>query len=153
MSHKLDYPPKPKQIKPIIKSTTVDNIIVLQMPPAQPQPINQPPQPTINIPIIPPEIIAKPPPSVIKPIIQLPPINRLNNRPPPPRLNINQPPININQTPIIIPSIQPFTNNNDIVPPPLPSSDPTPTNNNNILPFVIIGAVVVGFMILKNKDI
>ena len=152
MSHKLDYPPKPpkQSMKPIIKSTTVDNIIVLQMPPSPQQPIIQPPQPTINIPIISSEIISKPP-SVIKPIIQLPPTHRFNNRPPPPTRST--PPININQTPIIIPTITPFSNNNDILPPPLPSSDTAPTNNNNILPFVIIGAVVVGFMILKNKDI
>jgi hypothetical protein len=122
------------------------------MPPAQPQPINQPPQPIINIPIIPPEIIAKPPPSVIKPIIQLPPTNALKNafNIKPPR---STPPININQTPIILPTIQPLSNTNDIIPPHLPTTTDTTTNNNNILPFVLIGAAIVGFMILKNKDI
>ena len=105
------------------------------------------PLPVINTHIIPTPnqpIIKKQKPTVSGPTTILPP--KLPNSTPIPI-----------PKPVIIPtSATPYSNSPNIQPPqPFPNtiSGDTKPNQDNTMTYVIIGAIVVGFLILKNKDI
>ena len=56
--------------------------------------------------------------------------------------------------PIIIPTTTPYSNTPTLTSSNLPNTTPqTATTQDNTLTYVILGALVVGFIILQNKDI
>ena len=56
--------------------------------------------------------------------------------------------------PIIIPTTTPYSNTPTLTSSNLPNTTPeTTTTQDNTLTYVILGALVVGFIILQNKDI
>jgi hypothetical protein len=54
--------------------------------------------------------------------------------------------------PIIIPTTTPYSNTPPLASSNLPNTTPQ-TTQDNTLTYVILGAIVVGFLILQNKDI
>ena len=83
-------------------------------------------------------------PRVRPPAINKPTYNRVRN--PAPR-GSRQP------NSIVIPTTTPYSNSPNITSSNLPNTDSTTANQDNTLTYVILGALVVGIIILKNKDI
>ena len=102
--------------------------------------INNHPFPNSGKPIVRPRIPIKP---VSGPTVILPPNTLPNTRP-----------VSAPKT-ILIPTSTPYSNTPNIISTNLPNTKPEDTKaiKDNTMTYVIIGAVVVGFLILKNKDI
>ena len=114
--------------------------------------------------IVPPPAIITPPPTIItppklpntstprtprtprvrQPAITKPIYNRVTN---PTNRGSRQP------NSIVIPSTASYSNTPYITSSNLPNTASTTTNQDNTLTYVILGALVVGIIILKNKDI
>jgi len=111
--------------------------------------------------IVPPPAIISPPPTIItppklpntapkptprpRPAITKPIYNRVRN--PAPQLKSTLP------NSVVIPTTTPYSNSPNIASSNLPNTASTTTNQDNTLTYVILGALVVGIIILKNKDI
>jgi len=113
-------------------------------------PPKEKPQPYINTHIIPTPghpIVRKPIPIKTTPITNGPitiitPNNLPNTKPSPQSQHI------------IIPTSQPLSNHDNLILSNLPNTTTTDeTKQDNTLTYVLIGAVIVGFIILSNKDI
>ena len=122
------------------------------------------PRQTLTPSIVPPPAIITPPPTIITPpklpntstprtprtprvrppAIYKPTYNRVRN--PAPR-GSRQP------NSVVIPTTTPYSNSPNIASSNLPNTASTMTNQDNTLTYVILGALVVGIIILKNKDI
>jgi hypothetical protein len=108
-------------------------------------PPKEKPQPYINTHIIPTPghpIVRKTTPVTNGQITIITPINLPNTKP------VTQP------QHIIIPTSQPLSNNSDLLTlSNLPNTTTDETKQDNTLTYVLIAAVIVGFIILSNKDI
>ena len=107
-------------------------------------PPKEKPQPYINTHIIPTPghpIVRKTTPITNGPITIITPNNLPNTKP------ITQP------QHIIIPTSQPLSNHDNLILSNLPNTTTDETKQDNTLSYVLIGAVIVGFIILSNKDI
>ena len=139
--------PPPKRVPPV-KSTPITTA-----------PINQPIKPilkpVINKPIL--NSRTRPMPKRVPPVKSTPIITKPIVSGPtsiiPPKLP-NTEPI-VQYKPIITPTTTaPYSNSPNITSSNLPNTTPeTATNQDNTLTYAILGAIVVGFIILKNKDI
>ena len=137
------------------------------MPPKPPPRTRPAPRPRqiLTPSIVPPPAIITPPPTIITPpklpntstprtprtprvrppAIAKPIYNRVRN--PAPQLKSTLP------NSVVIPTTTPYSNSPNIASSNLPNTDSTMTNQDNTLTYVILGALVVGIIILKNKDI
>ena len=131
------------------------------------------PRQTLTPSIVPPPAIITPPPTIITPpklpntstprtprtprvrppAIAKPIYNRVRN--PAPQLKSTLPNTNSIYKPnsVVIPTTTPYSNSPNIASSNLPNTASTMTNQDNTLTYVILGALVVGIIILKNKDI
>ena len=131
--------PNPKRV-PSVKSTPIITT-----------PINQPSKPILK-PVRNKPTPKRPPPVKSTPIITKPIVSGPTSIIPPKLPNTE--PI-VQYKPIITPTTTaPYSNTPNITSSNLPNTTPeTATNQDNTLTYAILGAIVVGFIILKNKDI
>ena len=125
------------------------------------------PRQTLTPSIVPPPAIITPPPTIITPPKlpntstprtprirpNKPTYNRVRN--PAPQLKSTLPYTTYGSQPnsVVIPTTTPYSNSPNIASSNLPNTASTTTNQDNTLTYVILGALVVGIIILKNKDI
>ena len=141
------------------------------MPPKPPPRTRPTPKPrqTPTPSIVPPPAIISPPTTIItppklpntapkptprpRPAINKPIYNRVRN--PAPQLKSTLPYTTYGSQPnsVVIPTTTPYSNSPNIASSNLPNTASTTTNQDNTLTYVILGALVVGIIILKNKDI